>query len=159
MDLLLHNASRSIANRNLRAARASHQGLCIYVLNANHRLIRGRPLKLNEEMLLTHLEEIRAGVKSGTLEVTTLDLRPFDVETLEASPSVEPKAPDMKVDCVQNDPVLPTLKGPLLQDEPVPFDFSMPVAPPDAAIDVPIDFPSERTTNDLPKHHQGKKNR
>jgi len=157
MDYLIHNASRSRSNRTLRAANATHRGMKQYLFSGQYRLVRGRPLRITEEFLLSNLDELKEKNKAGLIYVTLGNLTPFDLEKLAPVAVVaRPAAPNFQPDSINRDlPVgLPVSK---YGDSPPPDTFEMPVELPDAAFDGVEDEPSvEEKSSEAPLDTRGK---
>ena len=118
----IHSTSRAVTSRTTRAAQPSHKGLKQYVLPAQHRLIRGRPIGLSEEVLLANLAELRAKSDAGVIEVRTSSGLLVNLATLAVAPAVQeaPKRPPV-LDTAANDkpagehkPIYP--EGPTMQE-------------------------------------------
>ena len=105
------------------------------------RLVRGRPILIDENKLMANLDEIKEKVKSGLIYVTLGNLTPFDVEKLEPVVSKpKTKAPNFPLDSINRD--LPS-GLPMNQhgDKPAPDHFIMPVPPPEAALEARLHIP------------------
>lgn len=103
-DYLVHNTSRSIHTRTLRAAQPTHTGHKQFITSAQLRLVRARPLQITEEQLRDNLEELREKTGRGLLSVSTLDGRKIDLDTFipEEAP-LPPVKPHPPLDSVAND--------------------------------------------------------
>jgi len=135
MSYLVHNGSRSRTNRMLRAQQPEHGGHKQYVCGNAYRLLRGRPVSLQEADLRTHLEELREKEALGLLYVTLLDGRPFDLTTLtvqEVTPESPKPMPPLDSEANDNNYASdsPMFRGEL----PPPKEYTMPVEAPTAAL-------------------------
>jgi hypothetical protein len=113
-----------------------------YLFSGQHRLVRGRPLRITEEFLLANLDELKEKNKAGLIYVTLGNLTPFDLEKMASvAVVVRPAAPNFRPDSINNDlPVgLPVSR---YGDSPPPDTFDMPVPPPDAAFGDEEDEPA-----------------
>jgi hypothetical protein len=151
MNFLIHNGSRATHNRTLRAQQPEHGGHKQYILDANHRLIRGRPLVVTEEKIKEHLSELKVKEGKGLLYVTTEQMIPVDLDTLQpsalpvpASPLPNPPLDSAKNDRLVGDPMLPN-RGEL----PPPAEFTMPVGAPAAALENNPLVPAEGSDEEL----------
>lgn len=141
MHYQIHNGARDVHTRTARATRAHHKGLKQHIMNASRRLIRGRPVTVTGEELLQHIEELRAGQDEGTLYVTTLDGRDVDLWSLAEAPAVpapNPR-PEMPLDTAATDKAQGLPMNEFAREAPPPAEFEMPVPPPAAAVDQPVD--------------------
>jgi hypothetical protein len=72
---------------------------------AGQRVVRGRPLVVDQDTLLKNLDELKARVAGGYLEISTTDGRKVNLDTLEAAPApVVPPLPVFLPDSAKNDP-------------------------------------------------------
>jgi hypothetical protein len=109
-----------------------------FLFKSQDRLVRGRPILVDENKFMANLDEIKEKVKVGLIYVTLGNLTPFDVEKLEPVVSKpKSKSPKFPLDSINRD--LPS-GLPMNQhgDKPPPEHFVMPVPPPDAAIEEPL---------------------
>jgi len=102
MLFYIHNTSRDISKRLQRALAPERAGLLQFL--GSQRIVRGRPLIINEEALAKYLPELKAAVKSGRLEVKTPDGRKVDLDSLKpAAIAPPPPLPVIVPDSVVND--------------------------------------------------------
>ena len=150
MDFLIHNGSRARSNRTLRATMPEHGGHKQYILDSDHRLVRGRPLQVTEEKLKAHFPELKEKEGKGLIYVTTLQGEPVDLETLKVFPlPPESPLPRPSLDSANNDIPAGEPMG-VRGEAPPPAEFTMPVDAPQAAFEnnplVPEDEELERLT-------------
>jgi hypothetical protein len=99
----LWNMSRDVRTRVVRANNPTHGGMRQFI-GGTHRLIRGRPLIVSEDVMLRHIEEIKQKNSMGMLEVKTPDGRLVDLQTLEPAPAAAiPPKPAPLQDSIAND--------------------------------------------------------
>lgn len=100
----VHNTARGRHNRHHRAAAATHRGMKQHIGDGQHRLIRGRPVFLTEEMFQKYLPDLQARAAAHLLEVRTMDGRKVDLSTLEvqAAPALPPM-PHFPPNSIAND--------------------------------------------------------
>lgn len=137
MEFLLHNGSRSRNTRMLRASQPEHGGHKQYVLGSDHRLVRGRPLRLSEDMVKRHLKELVEKESKGLVYLTTLQLVPVDMATLQviAEPVPVSPPPAPRLDSAKFDAPSGERMNPTYGESPPPAEFTMPVAAPTAALE------------------------
>ena len=100
----LHNISRKKQHRTFRAQQAVHTHKKHFILDNSSRLVAARPQLVSEEVLLRHIDEIRAKAAQYILEVRTPDGRLVDLQTMKALPaSPESPLPHPQLDSVAND--------------------------------------------------------
>ncbi len=133
----IHNTARARHTRGVRSTNATHRGMKQYVTTGQHRLIRGRPVIVTEEVLLTNLEELRKKNKAGILEVRTLDGRILNLDTLVPPVATfPPPLPHPPLDSVARDtqnvgnPMQLFPGGESLTTTPDPIAEPKPAAPP-----------------------------
>lgn len=150
MHFLIHNGARDVATRNTRAQRPAHGGLKQYIMNGTRRLVRGRPVLVNEEQLKQHIEELRGLAKEGVLYVTRTDGSKVNLhdDAFPASPAAPPAnpTPNPPLDDANKDTPHGAPLGTFPGEAPPPKDFTMPVdAPPAATENNPL-APSQAET-------------
>jgi hypothetical protein len=96
----------------------------------------------------------------GLLYVTTLDGRVIDLATLSPKQSVlESPKPNPRMDSVAFDKNQGVQVAHHRGEAPPPVEFVMPVAPPPAALDVPVEDLSSKTFSEDGQESQPKKRR
>lgn len=98
----IHNTSRSVENRAQRYVRASHRGLLQFIDGC--RVLRGRPLVVNEDFFVRNLSAITKAVEAGSISVKTPDGREIDLASGE--PKVRAAStplPNFLPDSIAND--------------------------------------------------------
>jgi len=100
---VLHNTSRSIHNRNQRAAEPA-TGRRRQVLTGEARVMKGRPLVVTKDWLEKNSAQVKAQIAAGLVQVRTRDglLIDLNTGTVEAVPVPAP-APNPPLDSVKND--------------------------------------------------------
>jgi hypothetical protein len=78
----IHNAVRGRANRAARAAAPTAHRLTQRILPDQRRLLRSRPHTFTEAQVMEHLEELKAKVASGAIEVRDEKGQLVDLETM-----------------------------------------------------------------------------
>jgi len=149
-NYLVHNASRDRHNRTLRATQPVHGGHKQVVMG-DRRLLRNRPIVVSEEELKAHLHELQDKEKLGLVKVTTPNFQPVNLATLEVGEIAAASPPvNKRLDSAANDrPGGQTHFG-LPGEKPPPAEFTMPVAPPQAAVDQPLIPEPVEEVNDQP---------
>lgn len=148
MHYQIHNGSRDVQTRTVRATRPTHGGLKQYIMNGTRRLIRGRPVTVTEEELKQHIDELRAKATQGILYITLLDGREVNLWTGDLGRSVPPAnmRPEPPLDDAANDKQSGIAMNQFAREPAPPKEFTMPVAPPTAAVENNPLVEEERTT-------------
>lgn len=143
MHYKIHNGARDTTTRTLRASRPVHNGLKQFIFGGERRLVRGRPIIINEEELNRHIEELRSKAKDGILYVTTVDEKPVNLETLEIGRGAiaSNNHPEPRLDSASNDKPHGADLNRHPGESPPPKEFTMPVNPPNAATENPAENP------------------
>ena len=98
----VHNMSRALSTRAKRYTSPTHRGMVQFM--AGQRIIRGRPLVIDENTLLKNLDSLKSSETAGYIEVRTPDGRRVDLETLEpAAPPPAVPLPIIVPDSMNND--------------------------------------------------------
>lgn len=162
VEYLVHNGSRSRSSRTLRALLPEHGGHKQYVMNNQRRLVSNRPLQLSESQLSEYREEFCQKESKGLLYVTTLDGRPVDIATLFSKPvAPESPLPRPRLDSAAYDKPVGTSVGVFRNEPAPPAVFTMPVEPPSAAIDNPVEgltaLEDSEEVTETPKPRRGRR--
>jgi hypothetical protein len=137
MDYFIHNVSRKGHSRVARAQAPAHRK-AQFVLAAQKRLVRSRPLRISEEELLENLSSLQSMVKAGQICVVNQDQGVVDLLTLQESKVViSSPRPQFPLDSISRDRNGGVAMS--INNQPPPAEFVMPVAPPDATVDEPIE--------------------
>ena len=135
-DYLVHNGSRHVGNRTLRALQPEHGGHKQYVCGNSFRLLRGRAVALTEPQLQEHLVELREKAARGLVYLTAADGSPVDIDTLEVrAPVPASPLPNPPLDSAANDKNAGHKMGSIRGEPAPPRTFVMPVAAPMAALE------------------------
>ena len=140
MVFLVHNGARSRTNRALRALQPVHGGLKQFICDGSRRLVRGRPVQLTEDEIHRHLAELQSLEAKGLIHVTVGDGRPFSLARCEIEPGspVANTRPEMPLDSAARDDNQGMNMNPIPHEAAPPAEFTMPVPPPAAAVDIPV---------------------
>ena len=161
MNYFIHNTSRAVTTRIARAKAPTHRGM--RQMLADYRLVRARPVKVTEEFVRAHLDEIKAREKLGIVELRTVDGRKIDLNTLAPVAALVPAAPlpEPVLDSLVNDkpsgmamPMYP--HGAVQSTAAVPAPAEVPVTSP-----APVDDEEEveYSEESSRRSSNGKKNR
>lgn len=135
---LIHNTIRDPKNRTTRAKSPGTRGLKQHIMNGQRRLVTSRPVRISEDALLAHLEELKQKANQGLVRVTLMDGTPFNLDTLTAGHQASPPPlPKPLMDSISNDKPQGVPMSPF-NGTPPPAEFEMPVEAPDAAFEDPI---------------------
>jgi hypothetical protein len=98
---------------------------------------------ISDDELLENIESLKEQAKAGLLKVTLQDGREIDLDTLQPKfgLAADPITPEFRDDLVEFDkphnPPAPSYRGEIAPPE----EFEMPVPPPDAALESPVEEP------------------